>query len=452
MDTFTETLVMSRKEIPRPGILRAVVAGQISNRQAAEALDLTIRQVQRLRRRYEAGGAAALVHRGRGQPSPRRLAAGLRHTIAHLMRTRYAGFNDVHLAEKLHEVHGLAVCRETVRRVRQSEGLPAVRPRRAPRYRRRRAPAAAAGSMIQVDGSPFAWFGARGPHAVLLGAIDDATGAIVGLHFRPAEDLHGYATLFRGIFTTSGLPLAIYGDRLNVFVRNDRHWTLAEELHGQQAPTHLGRMLRDLGVHYIAAHSPQAKGRIERLWGTLQDRLTSELRLRGIATLAAAHAFLPTFIADFNARFAHPARAARAVWRRPPRDLADVLSCRYLRVVARDNVVQLGLRAVFLPPGPGGRSYAGCRVEVRECLDGRLQVRYGDRCVAEQAPPPAFALRPRRGPTASRRRPRPPDGPARPLPPPPLAPAARRLARTGPHHPWSRSIRLHQLTAARSQP
>src|SRR5215470_1990074 len=139
MDTFTETLVMSRKEIPRPGILRAVVAGQISNRQAAEALALTIRHVQRLRRRYEAGGAAALVHRGRGQPSPRRLAAGLRHTITQLMRTRYAGFNDVHLAEKLHEVHGLAVCRETVRRVRQSEGLPAVRPRRAPRYRRRRA-------------------------------------------------------------------------------------------------------------------------------------------------------------------------------------------------------------------------------------------------------------------------------------------------------------------------
>src|SRR5215468_578312 len=309
MDTFTETLVMSRKEIPRPGILRAVVAGQISNRQAAEALELTIRQVQRLRRRYEEGGAAALVHRGRGQPSPRRLAAGLRHTIAQLMRTPYAGFNDVHLTEKLREVHGLAVCRETVRRIRLRLGRPATRPRRGPRHRRRRAREAASGALIQVDGSPFAWLEDRGPALTLLGAIDDATGAIVALGFRPHEDLHGYTTLFRQVFVTHGLPVTVYGDRLNVFVRNDHHWTLAEELHGAQQPTHLGGMLQDLGIAYIAAHSPQAKGRIERLWATRQDRLASELRLRRIASADAAAQFLPAFIADYNQRFARPAAA-----------------------------------------------------------------------------------------------------------------------------------------------
>ena len=442
---------MSRKEAPRPGIIRARTAGQITNRQAAGAIAVTMRQVQRLSRRYRDGGVAALLHRGRGRPSPRRLPEATRTAILDLMQTKYTSFNDAHLTEKLREEHGFAVCRETVRRLRLALGLPAVRPRRAPQYRRRRLREAAAGSMIQVDGSPFAWFGTRGPHAVLLGAIDDATGAIVGLHFRPSEDLHGYATLFQTVFRAQGLPLAIYGDRLNVFVRNDRYWTLGEELQGRQTPTHLGRMLLDLGVRYIAAQSPQAKGRIERLWGTLQDRLTSELRLRGISTLEAANAFAATFIADFNRRFAHPPRAPHAVWRRPPRDLADLLSCRYTRVVSRDNAVQLGLRTVLIARGPAGRSYAGCRVDVWECLDGRIHVRYSGRCLAQQPGPPAFQLRPRReraDAARSRRRvraaPLAPPLPSRPA----RAPGPPRARRNAPDHPWNQSARLHQLRQA----
>src|SRR5262249_15170207 len=146
MDTVTETLVMSRKETPRPGILRALVAGHITNRQAAGALGLTIRHVQRLRQRYHDAGPGGLIHRGRGRPSRRGVPAGLRQRIIRLMRETYVGFNDVHLTEKLREVHGLPICRETVRRVRRAEGLAAVRPRRAPQYRRRRDPEGAAGS------------------------------------------------------------------------------------------------------------------------------------------------------------------------------------------------------------------------------------------------------------------------------------------------------------------
>src|SRR5256712_10446610 len=125
---------------------------------------------------------------------------------------------------------------------------------------------------------------------------------------------------------TYGLPLELYGDRLNVFARNDPHWTLAEELQGHQDPTHFGRMLQALGIGFIRAHSPQAKGRIERLWGTLQDRLTSELRLRGISTLEGGNAFLPEFLADFTRRFARPPADATPAWRPVPRDLADLLS------------------------------------------------------------------------------------------------------------------------------
>ena len=231
----------------------------------------------------------------------------------------------------------------------------------------------------------------------LGGAIDDATGTVLALHFRPAEDLHGYLTLLRRIADAYGLPVSLYGDRLGVFVRNDEHWTLAEELQGIQDPTHFGQVLADLGIGYIAAHSPQAKGRVERLWETLQDRLVVALRLHDIHTVAAAEAFLPTYLADHNRRMTQPPADAKAAWRRAPRDLADRLSCRYTRVVARDNTVRLGTRLVQIPRGPHGRSYARCRVELRECLDGRLLVTaQGRRLVTDPAPAADFVLVPRR--------------------------------------------------------
>src|SRR5262245_64852061 len=188
----------------------------------------------------------------------------------------------------------------------------------------------------------------------LHGAIDDATGTVLALVFRPTEDLHGYATLLDQLGTAYGLPLALYGDRLNVFVRNDRHWSLEEQLQGEQHPTHFGLMLRRLGIGFIAAGSPQAKGRIERLWRTLQDRLTVELRLPGCRTLAEATAVLPTFRTDFNQRFAHPPVDATAAWRPAPRDLAAQLSCHYSRRVGQDNVVRLGARVFQLPRRPHG--------------------------------------------------------------------------------------------------
>lgn len=441
---------MSRKEAPRPGLLRAALAGQITNRQGAQALGLTVRHFQRLKQRFDAGGVAALVHRGRGQPSPRR-AVTLRERVGQLIGTTYAGFNDCHLTEKLREVDGLPVSREFVRRVRQALGLAAARPRRPPKHRQRRPREAAVGELVQVDGSPFAWLEDRGPTLTLVGAIDDATSQILALTFRPHEDLHGYAVLLRQLFTRHGLPVALYGDRLNVLVRNDRHWSLAEQLQGAQEPTHLGRILREVGVGYVQARSPQGKGRVERLWGTLQDRLVSELRLRGIASVEAATAFLPAFIADYNRRFAQPPAGAIAAWRPVPRDLALILSCRYQRVVARDNTVRLGPRWVQLPRGPRGRRYVGCRVDVRELLDGRLVV-LNNQTVVASAPAPSgeFVLKPRRAPNHDRPRPVRPRTP-RPLP--------RRLPRltanthTGRRplatHPWQRGYDPPRLLARR---
>jgi len=263
------------------------------------------------------------------------------------------------------------------------------------------------GQLAQLDASPFAWFEDRGPAATLHGVIDDATSTPLALCFRPTEDLHGYVAVLDRTCRLYGLPVELYGDRLNIFARNDPHWTLAEELQGHQDPTHFGRMLQALGIGFIQAHSPQAKGRIERLWGTLQDRLTSELRLRGISTLERGNAFLPEFLADFTRRFAQPPADAIPAWRPVPRDLADLLSCRYQRTVARDNTVHLGARWVQIPRGPRGRSYAGCHVQVHERLDGHLRVVYHDTVLASQpSPDPAFVLKPREGPGQVRRGPR----------------------------------------------
>ena len=448
-----ETFTLSRKELQRPGLIKAACSGRITTRQAAQALRLSLRQVRRLKRRFEADGPGGLTHRSRGRPSGRRLPAPTREAVTELMTTRYVGFNDTHLTEKLREQHGLTIARESVRRLRQQLGLAPQHARRPPRARRRRIPEAARGALVQIDGSPFAWLETRGPTCMLLGAIDDATGEILALHFRPTEDVHGYAALFQHLFTTHGLPLALYGDQLNLLVRNDPHWSLDEQLAGRQAPTHLGRVLHDLGIGYIAARSPQAKGRIERLWATLQDRLVSELRLRGIATVEAAQAYLPEFIADFNRRFGRPPASAAPVWRRPPTDLPLVLSCRYRRRVAHDNTVRLGPRWVQLR---GPRSYAGLRVEVRELLDGRLVALHDGRVRGTTpAPPAGFVLKPRRSPSQDRRASRRRSTPAPPPPPPARTTPKTHTGRHAlPTHPWvlakDRDIRRREQRTGRT--
>ena len=369
---------MSRKEARRPGLVQVAVAGKITTAEGARGLEMSLRQFRRLKARYRAEGVRGLVHRRRGQPSGRGLDVERRDRILELVQTTYHDFNDCHATEKLRGLEGLPVSRSTVRRLRRARGLPPKRRRRPRQHRARRPRHPALGRLVLVDGSQFDWLGTGTP-GLLLGAIDDATSTVLALHFRPAEDLHGYLTLLGRLAACHGLPVTLYGDRLGIFVRNDAHWSVEEEPQGAQHPTQFGQVLPDLAIGYIGAHSPQAKGRIERLWETLQDRL--------------------------DRRFAQPPADAAAAWRRPPRDLADRLSCRYTRRVAHDNTVRLSPRWVQIPRGPHGRSYAGNRVEVRECLDGRLLVDYqGRRLVTVPAPAADFVLVPRRAqrPRASR--------------------------------------------------
>jgi transposase len=454
-----ETVTMSRKEARRPGLVQLAMAGKITTAAGARSLEMSLRQFRRLKARYRAEGVRGLVHRRRGQPSGQGLAVEVRDRVVELVQTTYHDFNDCHCTEKLREVEGLPVSRSTVRRLRRARGLPPKRRRRPPQHRARRPRRARVGALVLVDGSQFDWLGTGTP-LVLLGAIDDATSTVLALHFRPAEDLHGYLTLLGRLAARAGLPVTLYGDRLGVFVRNDDHWSLEEELQGAQHPTHFGHVLRDLGIGYIAAHSPEAKGRIERLWETLQDRLVAELRLHGIHTVEVAEAFLPTYLADHNRHLAQPPAETTPVWQRPPRDLAERLSCRYTRRVARDNTVRLGPRWVQIPRGPHGRSYAGCRVEVRECLDGRLLVDYqGSRLATAPAPAPAFTLVPgrRQRLRASRS---PSEAGGRDLPlrrnraaaaRAALAALAQHLRRPARQHPWRQTFSRRQRERRRQE-
>jgi transposase len=397
-------------------------------------------QFIRYKRRYRESGPAGLLHGNRGQVSTRRVTDAIRQRIVGLLEGPIV-LNDCHVRDLLAD-EGVDVSADTVRRVRQGLGRPPKERRRPRQYRLRREREAQAGAMVLIDGSPFRWLGPGEPMVTLMGAVDDATGGILALVLRPTEDLHGYALLLREIVTQHGVPWTLYGDRAAVLVRNDPRWTLEEELEGRQRPSHFGLMLEELGIRYVAAQSPQAKGRIERLWRTLQDRLAAELALHHRHTAAQAAAFLPDFITRFNRMLAHTPRASRPAWRPVPRQLDRILACRYPRVVALDNTIALAGEHIAVAPGPHGRSYARCRVEVRELLDGRCLVLHHGHVIAERGPAPeGFVLAPRSSSRPLYRSPGPPAPRQKRIAPPTSprnSPTYKASIKPANRHPWRR--------------
>ena len=395
---------MGNRDARRLGVVQAALQGKITSREGAEGLEMSVRQFKRLRSRVGQQGPRGLVHGNRGRPSPRRLAEPTRQRVVELL-TGAVKINDHHLAELVSE-EGQPVSAASVRRERRRLKLAPKRRRRPPRYRRRREREARRGALVLIDGSPFAWFTEAGASYSLQGALDDATGEILTLVFRPTEDLHGYVVLLHQLIRGHGVPVALYGDRSGILVRNDSHWTLKEQLAGRQTPPQFGQMLEELAIRFIAATSPQAKGRIERLWATLQDRLATELRLKRLDTLPAATAYLPEFILRHNRRWACDPREACSAFRTAPRDLDRILACRYPRVVARDNTISIPGRWVQIPPAPHRRSWHRAEVEVRELLDGRLLVVHPRRGVIAEQPAPQgrFILESRRAERSLRTR------------------------------------------------
>lgn len=376
---------MSSKQWKRWDGVERVRVGLTTNGEAAQALGLSARQMRRLRARVVKLGRKGVVHGNSGRTPAHRVAEQVRAEVVELRLDKYVGFNDQHFTEKLAEEEGLVLSRPTVRRLLRAAGIRAVRQRRAPRHRRRRTRKAQAGMMLLWDGSSHAWLEERGPHLCLMGTLDDATGELLeGAHFVAHECSAGYLRMLLEVACTKGLPWSIYMDHHGSLFRNDDHWSEQERQRGKQEPTQVGRALEALGVEPIPALSAQAKGRIERLWRTLQDRLVSELRLAGARTMAEANAVLERFIADYNRRFAVAAAMAQPAWRQVGEslDLERVCSFGYQATVLNDHTVRLHGVVIDIAPGPQSRSYARARVEVRQLLDGSWRVYYRDQLIA----------------------------------------------------------------------
>ena len=449
---------MNMKEQTRLQVLNEVEGGRLKVRGGAEVMGLSERQVRRLRAAYRVEGAAGLAHGNRGRLPHNARDPGVAQRVVTLTREKYLKVNQQHLTELLEEDEGIRLSRSTVRRVLLRVGIGSPRTRRAPKHRSRRERMPREGMLLQVDGSPHDWLEGRGPHFCLVGAIDDATSNVPYALFREQEDTQGYLEMLRRIVETKGIPLSLYHDKHTIFVSPKKHVeSIEEQLAGKKALTQFGRALEELGIGSIPADSPEAKGRIERLWRTFQDRLVSELRLADARTMADANRVLRRFLLRYNRRFVVPAADSECAYRSIDGrlDLDTVFCFKYLRTVGRDNVVRFGGHRIQVLPSHGRISYARAKVEVHEHMDGSIAVYYGDTCLATTvAPFEAPLLR-------ARKSSRPPGNatPDLPASSPPTAPAKPRVHCTtaenkpAPDHPWrtpfkpQRRKRTFSLTA-----
>lgn len=365
---------MHARDQQRSRVLTRWMAGELRTAEAIELLGLSERHAWRLRRRLLVEGPSSLVHGNRGRASTRRIPDDLRSRIVELARTRYDGANDCHLTELLAEHEGIVLGRVSVRRILRAAGCPSPRRHRPPRHRRRRERMPQEGLLLQLDGSRHDWLEGRGPWLTLLAAVDDATGRVVGATFRDEEDTAGYLELLRDVVGGNGIPAAIYRDRHGAFEPTNPAVHLSAE--ERRTATQVGRALERLGIRSIAARSPQAKGRVERAWGTDQDRLVVVLRLAGACDRVSANDVLARYLTARNARFAVEPADPQPAWRAVPDgvELDEVFAFHYRRRVANDHTVRIGGLALDLPPLRRARGYAGRWVEVVVRLDGRIVV------------------------------------------------------------------------------
>ena len=301
-------------------------------------MGLTDRQIRRLQRRVQQEGDRRLVHRGRGNPSNRRIPEPKKTKALTLYEQRYADFGPTLAAEKLAERHRLTLSDETLRRWLRARGIHHFARRKRP-HRAWRARKAHVGELVQLDGSHHDWFEGRGPQCVLMAYIDDASSRVFARFYEYEGTVPAMDSFLRYV-QRYGIPLAVYADKHTTY-QSPAEPTVEEQLAGTEAQSQFGRALGELGVELIAAHSPQAKGRVERLFKTLQDRLVKELRMAGIATLAAANRFLEDYLSRYNQRFTIPPAQRTDLHRPcPARSGLDRILCiKTKRVLRRDWTV-----------------------------------------------------------------------------------------------------------------
>jgi hypothetical protein len=416
-------LTMSQREVDRLPVIQQVLDGKLKQKQAARQLKVSTRQVRRLCHRVRGKGKAELIHGLRGKPSNHRLPAGRLDKALRLVESKYSDFGPTLANEKLGQLHKIQLSTSTLRRGMMEAGLWQSRPQKL-KHRAWRQRRTCRGELVQLDGSDHAWLEERGPACVLVAYIDDATSEVLYAEFVEAEDTLTLMRTTRSYLQQYGRPLAFYVDRDSIY-RVNRQANLEEQLRDSQPLTQFSRAMEELGIDLITAHSPQAKGRVERLFGTLQDRLVKELRLHQIATLQQANRFLREhYLPSHNARFAcEPLSSSDA--HRPllvSQVLDEILSVRTDRTLMQDFTVRFQNRWFQLLAQQPVRLRPKDKITMEVRLDGTIHLRLGNRYLNFQ---------PRAAQSAATS-----EGRVHPLP----GSKARRRYKPASTHPWRRSL------------
>jgi len=363
-----ETITMSSKEISRLEVMQKVEEKRLNQKEASRILGLSVRQIKRLLKSYRREGAKGLVSKHRGRKGNNRLDEKDLRKALDLLKGKYKGFGPTLAHEKLAEKEKLKISVESVRQLMIAESLWKARKAKKAVVHQLRERRACVGELVQIDGSPHAWFEGRAEACVLLVFIDDASGKLQQLRFAVNESFFSYSEAADGYFRQHGKPVAFYSDKHSIFRVNQ------PSLGQSDALTQFGRAMQDLDIQIICANTPQAKGRVERVIQTLQDRLVKELRLRGISNMPDGNAYLPEFIADFNRRFAvEPRSSANAHRALTPKDnLATILTWQEVRTISKNLTVQFD--KVVYQIQTDRPSYALRNACVTVCVNAQQQV------------------------------------------------------------------------------
>jgi hypothetical protein len=366
---------MTDKEASRAKILVEVSRNELSQTKAAELLGLSLRQLQRLYTAFLIEGVTAVVSRRRGKPSNHQLPQLTKARILELVTNKlYAGFGPTFMCEKLEELHGITVCPETTRQLMIESGVWQAHKKKRPVIHQQRKRRARFGELLQIDGSPHTWFEDRDDPCVLIVFIDDATGQTYGKFF-PVETTRAYMTVAYEYLMEYGRPLAFYSDKHSIFRVNRPGCTKKECI------TQFARALQELEIELICANSPQAKGRVERVNGTLQDRLVKEMRIAGVSNIEEGNQFLESYWKIHNRRFKIDPEDSRNAHRKilPEQDLSKIFSIKEYRKVSKNLEVQYNNVIYQILQKSPLRSLCRARVSIIESLNGKITMEYKGR-------------------------------------------------------------------------
>ena len=377
-----ERITLTLKEIKRLKVIEMTLAKQLRCEEAAEKLGISERHFYRILNRYKTGGEQGLAHASRGRSSPKRLPTEIREQISTLLAMEYADYNSLHLLGVLEKEHHINLSYSSLQNIRRELGYITPRKKKAAKHRSRRDASPIVGMLLQADASIHPWLEDRGPKLALHAFIDDADNRVWAT-FRDQEDTFGYMLVLRDICLTQGIPMSLYTDRRNVFQGNQK-LSIEDQLNGIEHKSHFKTLLTRLGVHLLQATSPQAKGRIERLFGTLQDRLVKALRKARASTREQANLALADFLPDFNRSFMKtPAQPGSAFvpWNQD-HSPDDYFCCRFSRRVRNDNTFTFHNAVLQIPPSPFRHNFARAEIVVLQFPSGDLKVLHNGATIA----------------------------------------------------------------------